>query len=377
MKRKSDLAFVGHYANDSTWRNSLGRQRPSGSRHLMEHTTEESDAVDELPIKVKTFKSFSSSSLNEEDEFPPGYASPGRLAARSADHLDRVHRSELPPESVTSFMSPEYEARSRTLPLRDRVSRAPAPQPPRQRQQPQQPRQLSPARGSREELRRSPQSWGSPAIGSPQHGGSQELDGRAGPRNSSFRKALFMGPTRDSSDASSRHSDHDSSSGNEHRDTRNLVGKPRQTNRVQFDDEPGRRRGKRPPRLKPIETGRGRNQLPSTPSPSSPVPASPMSPVSAAPSYHSHDPLPADFSPAPSYQSQPSYQGQPSYQSEPRYQGRPSYESRPSYEGRPSYKGQPNDGVAREDHGKPPRVMYLDGYEDEREPQISSYSSFV
>ena len=325
IKRKSDLAFVGHYANDSSWRNSLGRPRPSGSRSLMEHTTEESDIIEDVP-KARTFKSFSSSSLNEEDEMPPLYNGSGRLAARSADQLNRIHRAQLPPEAVTSFMSSDYEARSRTLPSRDRSQ------------------QQAPPRSSREELRerRSPH-----ARGFPHTGVSQEVQdrNRSEPRNSSFRKALFTGNPRESSDGSSRHSDLESSSSNEHRDTKNLVAPNRGYGRVQYDEEPGRKRARRPPRLKPVE--RNRNYPSSTPSPSSPVPTSPVSPMSPAPSYHTHDPLPGRFSPAPSYHTQPSYQSQPSR------------------------------SVARDDHvAEAPQVMYLDG-NDETKPRISSYSSFV
>lgn len=110
-KRKQDVSFVNHYTNNPNhmqWRNSLGRPRPTSDRNLIEHTTEESDAPDEVPIS-RPLKSFSVTSLpRDHRDGPPAYDG-RRYLAKSADQLDRIDRSQLPPEAVTSFMSPEYE----------------------------------------------------------------------------------------------------------------------------------------------------------------------------------------------------------------------------------------------------------------------------
>lgn len=343
-KRKHDVNFVNHYANNPNhmaWRNSLGRPRPTG-RNLIEHTTEESDAPEEAPIS-RPLKSFSVTSLpRDHRDGPPAYDS-RRFMAKSADQLDRIDRSQLPPEAVTSFMSPEYEQQKQKKPTyRDRketYSRSRAPRP------------AGPVRRSRDRVDYNddsstpPQSPTEPITGNFAYVPKTEIQnrGRKEPRSSSFRRALEFEPNPRDSDGSSKYSDRASSSSNDHRDTRTLVDS-RGAPRIQYDEEPGRRR--RPP-LSNIH-------VPANKQPQYRTPPSPSTPTSPAPSYHTVDPVfGGKISPAPSYHGS----------------GRENSSDH-------------SDGGGGRSHPPPP-VMYLDGmghnndnYESS-EPHISSYSSFV
>ena len=341
-KRKHDVAFVNHYANNPnhmSWRNSLGRPRPTTDRNLIEHTTEESDAPDEVPIS-RGLKSFSVTSLPRDNrEVPPAYDG-RRYMAKSADHLDRIERSQLPPEAVTSFMSPEYEQKQKRPTYRDRkepYSRSRASRP------------AGPLRRSRDQIDYNddsstpPQSPTRPTAGNFPHVPKTEIQNRnrKGPRSSSFRRALEFEPNPRDSDGSSKYSDRASSSSNDHRDTRTLV-EPSVAPRIQYDEEPGRRRRPQSPNL----------QVPAKKQSQYRDPPSPSTPISPAPSYHTVDPVyGGKISPVPSYQGS----------------------SR-------EYSSDHSDGGGR----NPPPVMYLDrriGHNNDNfqssEPHISSYSSFV
>lgn len=348
-KRKTDLAFVNHYANNSPWRDSLGRPRstqrpPRNNRNLIEHTTEESDAPEEAPI-TRGLKSFSVTSLpRDHRDGPPAYDG-RRYMAKSADHLDRIQRALLSPEAVTSFMSRDYEEKQKRPFYRDReepYSRSRASRP------------ADPIRRSRDQIDYNedshssspPQSPTRPDYGNFSYSPQTEIQRRSRrePRSSSFRRALeFDGNPRDS-DGSSKYSDRASSSSNDHRDTRTLV-EPSGPPRIQYDEEPGRRRKPKPPTLQvPAE-----KRAPPSPSSRLRGPPSPSTPISPAPSYHTVDPVYGGrISPVPSY-------------------------------------GSSRD-VPFSDHsdaGLNPRVMYLDrkAHSNENfqssEPHISSYSSFV
>jgi len=339
-KRKQDVTFVNHYANNPNhmqWRNSLGRPRPTSDRNLIEHTTEESDAPDEVPIS-RPLKSFSVTSLpRDHRDGPPAYDG-RRYLAKSADQLDRIERSQLPPEAVTSFMSPEYEQKQKRPAYHDRrepYSRSRAPRP------------TEPLRRSRDQIDYNddsstpPQSPTRPNTGNFPYVPKTEIQNRnrREPRSSSFRRALEFDPNPRDSDGSSKYSDAASSSSNDHRDNRTLVnssGPPR----IQYDEEPGRRRRPQLPNLAvpTHKQSRSRN------------PPSPSTPISPAPSYHTVDPV---------------------------YGGKISPV--------PSYKGSSRDSPSDHSDGgrNPPPVMYLDrmGHNNDNfqssEPHISSYSSFV
>ena len=341
-RKQADINFINHYANNPnhvSWRNSLGRPRtgPTTGRNLIEHTTEESDAPEEVPIS-RALKSFSVTSLpRDRRDGPPAYDG-RRYMAKSADQLDRIARAQLPPEAVTSFMSPEYEQKQKRPAHRDR------------REPSSRSRAARPAgslRRSRDQMDYNddsstpPQSPTRPSTGNFNYAPKTEIQNRnrREPRSSSFRRALeFEGNPRDS-DGSSKYSDRASSSSNDHRDTRTLVdsmGAPR----IQYDEEPGRRRRQPLPNL----------QVPANKLPRYHTPPSPSTPISPAPSYHTVDPV---------------------------YGGRISP--------LPSYQGQSRDAYSDHSDGgrNPPPVMYLDrtGHNNENfqssEPHISSYSSFV
>ncbi|XP_078347645.1 protein sidekick-2-like isoform X2 [Oculina patagonica] len=341
-KRKNDVTFVNHYANNPnhmSWRNSLGRPRPTTDRNLIEHTTEESDAPDEVPI-TRALKSFSVTSLpRDHRDGPPAYDG-RRYMAKSADHLDRIERSQLPPEAVTSFMSPEYEQKQKKPTYRDRKE-------PYSR--PRSSRPAGPIRRSRDQIDYNddsstpPQSPTQPTTGNFAYVPKTEIQNRnrKEPRSSSFRRALDFDPNPRDSDGSSKYSDRASSSSNDHRDTRTLVD-PSGAPRIQYDEEPGRRRRPQLPNL----------QTPTKKQPQYRNPPSPSTPISPAPSYHTVDPVyGGKISPAPSYQG--------------------------------SNRDYSSDHL-HSDGGRNPRpVMYLDrrGHDNDNyqasEPHISSYSSFV
>ena len=279
-KRRSDRKFVNHYQSDPSWRASLGRQqRQPRDRNLIEHTTEESDEPDDTP-GPRALKSFSVMSLNRADK-PPAYDG-RRYMTKSADHLDRIQPSAVPLASVTSFMSPEYERRQNRPALRDLVEKP--------RSQSQAARPEGPLHRSRDEDDSSSSPHSSP-VRSVIEGFS--YGPRREPRRSSFRKALEVDGTARDSDGSSRFSDRGSSSSNDHRDT-GPAKKPVGIPRIQYEEEPGRKRRQQPAKLQ-LPTSRYRSPSPSTP-------------LSPAPSYHAVDPVRTNHStggvsPASSYQS--------------------------------------------------------------------------
>ena len=350
-KRKADLTFMNHYANSpnqSPWRDSLGRprstQRPTRNRNLIEHTTEESDIPDEAPI-TRGLKSFSVMSLpREQRDGPPAYDG-RRYMTKSADHLDRIQRAQLPPEAVTSFMSHDYEERQKRPVHRDREE-------PYSRSRVSKP--AGPIRRSRDQIdshddsSSPPQSPTRPNFGNSPYSPNADLQRRSRrePRSSSFRRALEFGENARDSDGSSKYSDRASSSSNEHRDTKTLVN-PSGPQRIQYDEEPGRRRRPKLPMLQVPTEQRLGHRAPPSPSSKPRGPPSPGTPMSPAPSYHTVDPV---------------------------YGGR--YSPVPSY-------GSSRDALSDHSDGRNPRVLYMDrnahnnnNYESS-EPHISSYSSFV
>lgn len=341
-KRKANLKLMNQNTSSpslSPWRDSLVRprstQRPSRNRNLIEHTTEESDAPDEIPV-TRGLKSFSVMSLpRDQRDVPPAYDG-RRYMAKSADHLDQIQRGRLPPEAVTSFISSDYEQRRQKPAYRDRQESY-------SRSRPSKP--TGALRTSRDRVDYNddssspPQSPTRPNFGNFSYSPKTEIQRRSRrePRSSSFRRALqFEGNPQDS-DGSSKYSDRASSSSNDHRDTKTLVDS-RNPPRIQYDEEPGRRR---PPKLQPVVSDR----LAPYPSSRPRGPPSPGTPVSPAPSYHTVDPV---------------------------YGGRIS----------PSY-GSNRDEQSDQSDGRDPRVMYLDrnAYNNDTyqssDPHISSYSSFV
>ena len=343
---------MNHYANNPNhmqWRNSLGRPRPTSDRNLIEHTTEESDAPDEVPVS-RPLKSFSVTSLpRDHRDGPPAYDG-RRYMAKSADQLDRIERSQLPPEAVTSFMSPEYEQKQKRpaySDYREPYSRSRASRP------------AGPLRRSRDQIDYNddsstpPQSPTRPSTGNFPYVPKTTVQNRnrRDPRSSSFRRALEFDPNPRDSDGSYKYSDAASSSSNDHRENRTLVnssGPPR----IQYDEEPGRRRRPQLPNLAVPKHQQSRSRNP--PSPSTPIrsrnPPSPSTPISPAPSYHTVDPV---------------------------YGGKISPV--------PSYQGSSRDSQSDHSDGgrNPPPVMYLNrmGHNNDNfqssEPHISSYSSFV
>ncbi|XP_048575611.1 protein sidekick-2-like isoform X2 [Nematostella vectensis] len=269
---KPDASFVGHYINDPShrsWRHSLGRQAS--------HPGDIEEGMDIMDTGRPRFKSFSAD--DQGIPLPPPPYDSGNDAMTSNESLNRM-RAQLPPEAVTSFMSPEYEAKSRS---RDLIKHSP--------------------QGSRESLdtgRRSP-SKGNKKRASP-HGSRDLLDDqrtkkhsgytygtmparpsknpRGDPRNSSFRRALVGGGQGKPFSRDSEESDRSSSS-NENPDVR-YPGSLSTFPRVQPNQEPNKRR-KKPPhletRLSASRANRDRGHSSSSGSP----------PVSPAPSYHSTD----------------------------------------------------------------------------------------
>lgn len=341
-RKQADINFIGHYSNNPNhqqWKNSLGRTRPANGRNLIEHTTEESDTPEEVPIS-RALKSFSAMSLpRDKRDGPPAYDN-RRFMAKSADQLDRIERSQLPPEAVTSFMSPDYEQKQKRPAYRDRkepYSRSRATRP------------AGSLRRSRDQMDYNDDSSTPPRSPTRPNTGMGYLPkteiqnrNRGEPRSNSFRRALDFDPNPRDSDGSSKYSDRASSSSNDHRDTRtnaNSMGRPR----IQYDEEPGRRR--RQPQQLPSLQMKSANKPPRYH-----TPPSPLSPVSPAPSYHTVDPV---------------------------FGGRISPV--------PSYHGSSRDGNSdHSDGGRiPPPVLYMDrtGHNNENfdpsEPHISTYSSFV
>nr|XP_058964313.1 protein sidekick-2-like isoform X2 [Pocillopora verrucosa] len=341
-RKQADINFIGHYSNNPNhqqWKNSLGRTRPANGRNLIEHTTEESDTPEEVPIS-RALKSFSAMSLpRDKRDGPPAYDN-RRFMAKSADQLDRIERSQLPPEAVTSFMSPDYEQKQKRPAYRDRkepYSRSRATRP------------AGSLRRSRDQMDYNDDSSTPPRSPTRPNTGIGYLPkteiqnrNRRDPRSNSFRRALDFDPNPRDSDGSSKYSDRASSSSNDHRDTRtnaNSMGRPR----IQYDEEPGRRR--RQPQQLPSLQMKSANKPPRYH-----TPPSPLSPVSPAPSYHTVDPV---------------------------FGGRISPV--------PSYHGSSRDGNSdHSDGGRiPPPVLYMDrtGHNNENfdssEPHISTYSSFV
>lgn len=339
-KRKaSDLSFVKHSADNSNhtaWRDSLGRprvpQRRRGDGYLIGHTTEESDAPDEAPM-TRGLKSFSVMSLpRDQHDGPPSYDG-RRYMAKSADHLDRIQRPQLPPEAVTSFMSRDYGDKQKYTGYRGQGE----PHSPYRASRP-----VGPKRRSRDQIdddnddsSSPPASPTRPNYGNFSHSPKIEPQRRSKrqPRSGSFRRALESDGNPRDSDGSSKYSDRASSSSNDHRDTKTLV-EPSGNPRIQYDEEPGgRRRPKLAVRYAPEKQSR---------------PRVPPSPVSPAPSYHTVDPV---------------------------YGGRIS----PVH----SHGSSRDAGLSNHSDGRNPPVMYLDAnaYNNENyqssEPHISSYSSFV
>ena len=289
LGRKNDPSFANHYANDprhENWSNSLRRQARGTAQNRMDPTTEDSDVPDDMPNHRK-LSSFAPAPPGYHTDVPPAYEEPQRSRDPSARH-------PYLPEAVTSFMSPDYESRSRrdhpyppgsrpdVVPNRgyntldsgnrryENHNKAARPdrrygsrdqideQPRRYRSHDELEGRARPL-GSRENLGERPSPPRSPSS-----------YGRApAPRNSSFRKALFDRdrPLRDSDASSSR-----SSSSGEHRE-------PKRYPPVQYDEEPGQRRRYRPPRL----------EVPSRVPQHDKNPRMSPSPVSPAPSYHSTD----------------------------------------------------------------------------------------
>lgn len=344
------MTFVNHYANNANhmpWRNSLGRTRPTTDRNLIEHTTEESDAPDEVPM-TRVLKSFSVTSLpRDHRDGPPAYDG-RRYMAKSADQLDRIERYQLPPESVTSFMSPEYEQKQKRPAHRDRKDGSY----PRSRAS----RPAGPLRKSRDQMDYNddsstpPQSPSRPTAGNFAYAPKTEIQNRnrTEPRSSSFRRALEFDPNPRDSDGSSKYSDRASSSSNDHRDTRTLVD-PIGAPRIQYDEEPGRRRRPQLPNLQVPANKPSRHQ----------TQASPSTPISPAPSYHTVDPAynVSRVSPVPSYH---------------------------SGSNRDTHSDHSDGGRNPPPRPPPSPVMYLDrgtGQNNDTfqssEPHISNYSSFV
>ena len=351
-KRKaSDLSFVNHSADNSNrtaWRDSLSRPRvPQGrrDRNLIGHTTEESDAPDEAPM-TRGLKSFSVMSLpRDQRDGPPSYDD-RRYMAKSADHLDRIQRPELPPEAVTSFMSRDYEDKQKYTGYRGQGK----PYSPYRASRP-----VGPMRRSRDQIdddnddsSSPPASPTRPNYGNFSHSPKIEPQRRSKrqPRSGSFRRALESDGNPRDSDGSSKYSDRASSSSNDHRDTRTLV-EPSGNPRIQYDEEPGRRTR---PKLAVLYApgNQSRHRVPPSPSSRLRAPPSPSTPVSPAPSYHTVDPV---------------------------YGGRIS----PVH----SHGSSRDAGLSDHSDGRNPPVMYLDmnAHSNENyqssEPHISSYSSFV
>ena len=387
-KRKTDL-HLGNNPNQSPWRDSLGRPRSTQAhtrnRNLIGHTTEESDAPDEVPI-TRGRKSFSVMSLpRDQRDGPPAYDG-RRYMAKSADHLDRIQRPQLPPEAVTSFMSRDYEEKQRKPVYRDHDE----PYSP-----PRVSRPTGPIRRSRDQIDYNddssspPQSPTQPSYGNFSYSPKTEVQRRSRrePRSSSFRRALEFDGNPQDSDGSSKYSDRASSSSNDHRDTRTLIG-PSGNPRIQYDEEPGRR--KRPqlsslhvpekqPGYRVTHSPASRPRVPPSPNSRPRGPPSPSTPVSPAPSYHTVDPVYGGrISPVPSYGSSRDARISDVSSRDARISDGSSRDARIS------------DGSSRDprlsdqsDERRNPPVMYLDmnAYNNENyqssEPHISSYSSFV
>lgn len=348
-KRKADFSLMNRNnknPNHTQGRNSLGRPRSMQgarrNRDLIGHTTEESDVPDDAPIN-RGLKSFSVMSLpRDQRDGPPAYDG-RRYMAKSADNLDRIHRSRLPPEAVTSFMSHDFEKKQNRRGYRYN----------------EEPDLRPTARGSAGSVRRSrdqvyfnddssspPQSPSRPNLNEFSYSPDTRRSRRQ-PRTGSFRRALELHGNPRDSDGSSKYSDRASSSSNDHRDTRILVD-PRGKPRIQYDEEPGRRRRPKLSELPVPEKEPGYRVRSSSPSSRLRGPPSPSSPVSPAPSYHVADPMLAGKrSPVPSRGF--------------------------------SREAEPTDISYRRNQ----RVMYVDmnAYNNENytssEPHISSYSSFV
>lgn len=282
-KRKADFSLLNRNPNHQQGRSSVGRARssqgPRRNRDLIEHTTEESDVPGEAPI-TRGQKSFSVMSLpRDQRDGPPAYDS-GRYMAKSADNLDRINRPPFPDKGMS--YDTEYQNR-RNL----RYNEGPHPRS-------RAPRPTGSMRKSRDRVDYNDESSSPPQSPSrPNYGDfSYAQDVRKSkrqPRSGSFRRALELNGNPRDSDESSKFSDRASSSSNDHRDTRVLV-KPGGKPRIQYDEEPGRRKT---PKLSilPVPERPPGNRYSSSPPSRLRGPPSPSTPVSPTPSYHVNDPM--------------------------------------------------------------------------------------
>lgn len=281
--------FADHYKNDpqhQSWRNSLGRQHRATAHNRQDPTTEDSDVPDDIPDQ-RRFSSFSPAPPGYHKDGPPTYEE-SHIPLNDVAHLDYF------PEAVTSFMSSGYGSRSRSnpnvaqaYPLLDRPDVVP-----NRGYQTLDLKDLGAGKArpdrkyaSRDAIDELPRHYGNhgefdaPArrvrsrervgVRSSRPYSQSSQNQAAAPRNSSFRRALIDrdGPFRGSDASSSR-----SSSSGEHKE-------PRSYPRVEYDEEPGRRRRNRPHKLEPLRKLSPREKNP----PQSPLAASP------APSYRSTD----------------------------------------------------------------------------------------
>ena len=285
-KRKADFALMNRNPHHSLGRSSVGRPRssqgPTRNRDLIGHTTEESE-VGEAPI-TRGQKSFSVMSLpRDQRDGPPAYDG-GRYMAKSADNLDRIYRPPPPLKGVTSLMSHDTEYQNRR---NLRYNEGPHPRS-------RAPRPAGSIRKSRDRVDYNDDSSSPPQ--SPSRPNYDDFSyapdirkSKRQPRSGSFRRALELNGNPRDSDESSKFSDRASSSSNDHRDTRVLV-KPNGKRRIQYDEEPGRRRTPKLSLPHVSERPPG-NRYSSSPPSRLRGPPSPPTPVSPAPSYHVTDPM--------------------------------------------------------------------------------------
>ena len=282
-KRKADFSLLNRNPNHPQGRSSVGRARssqgPRRNRDLIEHTTEESDVPGEAPI-TRGQKSFSVMSLpRDQRDGPPAYDS-GRYMAKSADNLDRINRPPFPDKGMS--YDTEYQNR-RNL----RYNEGPHPRS-------RAPRPTGSMRKSRDRVDYNDESSSPPQ--SPSRPNYDDFSyahdvrkSKRQPRSGSFRRALELKGNPRDSDESSKFSDRASSSSNDPRDTRVLV-KPGGKPRIQYDEEPGRRKT---PKLSvlPVPERPPGNRYSSSPPSRLRGPPSPSTPVSPTPSYHVNDPM--------------------------------------------------------------------------------------
>lgn len=288
-KDPNKLSFVGHYTHDpkhQSWRTTLDNQDDAVKAKYDEYMNEAVPLPDDF--QKPRFKSFSSL---EGKDFPV----PPPPAYESHPEDDGRYYDELPGESVTSFMSPEYEARkTRSLgrPKSAMTRHIPYDSDEeldgRQRRGYGSQNQLDeyPTRRSGEELRQPHR--GSREHFEPSHHRKPRMDGysyatmphpRSYPKPSEIYQNVSHSPSGHEGDVSSEVS---SSSNGDHRTPGRYPRgpKPRYPPKPDYIPKDSPRRRNRPPSL---VLPPSKYQDHSTSS------DSPTSPISPAPSYHSND----------------------------------------------------------------------------------------